>query len=221
MIRRSRRLRRTARIRRGPLSSGLQALINLVPFGKSGGGPERRGRQRRPFRVGAHRAGDRNHGVFGDSFCASLPRPRQQFPVTLTARKRRVSAHVSRLSPVQTSISWARSFASFRSQATREWPQRKKLLILLTDGKPNDVDHDEGRFAIEDAQGGAGGRRLGTAIFRHPVAMELNPAAKTLSSSRYIVCRHARGRLGCARRATMELQRRYAAENFQANIRRR
>jgi nitric oxide reductase NorD protein len=25
-----------------------------------------------------------------------------------------------------------------------------RLLLLLTDGKPNDIDHYEGRFAIED-----------------------------------------------------------------------
>ena len=31
-----------------------------------------------------------------------------------------------------------------------EQSQRQKLLLLLTDGKPNDVDHYEGRFGIED-----------------------------------------------------------------------
>ncbi|MBR1168322.1 nitric oxide reductase activation protein NorD [Bradyrhizobium liaoningense] len=31
-------------------------------------------------------------------------------------------------------------------------PQRKKLLLVLTDGKPNDVDHYEGRFAVEDTR---------------------------------------------------------------------
>jgi nitric oxide reductase NorD protein len=45
-------------------------------------------------------------------------------------------------------------------------PQRKKLLILLTDGKPNDVDHYEGRFAIEDTRKAVrDARRLGTAVF--------------------------------------------------------
>ncbi len=29
---------------------------------------------------------------------------------------------------------------------------RKKLLLILTDGKPNDVDHYEGRFALEDSR---------------------------------------------------------------------
>jgi nitric oxide reductase NorD protein len=29
---------------------------------------------------------------------------------------------------------------------------RKRLLMILTDGKPNDVDHYEGRFALEDCK---------------------------------------------------------------------
>lgn len=45
-------------------------------------------------------------------------------------------------------------------------PQRKKLLIVLTDGKPNDVDHYEGRFAIEDTRRAVQeARRLGMAVF--------------------------------------------------------
>jgi nitric oxide reductase NorD protein len=45
-------------------------------------------------------------------------------------------------------------------------PQRKKLLIVLTDGKPNDVDHYEGRFAVEDTRKAVQeARRLGTAVF--------------------------------------------------------
>lgn len=45
-------------------------------------------------------------------------------------------------------------------------PQRKKLLIVLTDGKPNDVDHYEGRFAVEDTRRAVQeARRLGMAVF--------------------------------------------------------
>ena len=45
-------------------------------------------------------------------------------------------------------------------------PQRKKLLIVLTDGKPNDVDHYEGRFAVEDTRKAVQeARRLETAVF--------------------------------------------------------
>lgn len=45
-------------------------------------------------------------------------------------------------------------------------PQRKKLLIVLTDGKPNDVDHYEGRFAVEDTRWAVQeARRLGMAVF--------------------------------------------------------
>ncbi|MCP8896079.1 nitric oxide reductase activation protein NorD [Shinella daejeonensis] len=34
----------------------------------------------------------------------------------------------------------------------KEQPNRRKLLLVLTDGKPNDVDHYEGRFALEDSR---------------------------------------------------------------------
>lgn len=45
-------------------------------------------------------------------------------------------------------------------------PQRKKLLIVLTDGKPNDVDHYEGRFAVEDTRKAVQeARRLGMVVF--------------------------------------------------------
>lgn len=45
-------------------------------------------------------------------------------------------------------------------------PQRKKLLLVLTDGKPNDVDHYEGRFAVEDTRKSVQeARRLGMAVF--------------------------------------------------------
>lgn len=45
-------------------------------------------------------------------------------------------------------------------------PRRKKLLLVLTDGKPNDVDHYEGRFAVEDTRKSVQeARRLGIAVF--------------------------------------------------------
>ncbi|MFC0239419.1 nitric oxide reductase activation protein NorD [Rhodopseudomonas telluris] len=45
-------------------------------------------------------------------------------------------------------------------------PQRKKLVLLLTDGKPNDVDHYEGRFALEDSRKAVQqARRSGVAVF--------------------------------------------------------
>lgn len=45
-------------------------------------------------------------------------------------------------------------------------PQRKKLLIVLTDGKPNDIDHYEGRFAVEDTRKAVQeARRLSMTVF--------------------------------------------------------
>lgn len=45
-------------------------------------------------------------------------------------------------------------------------PNRKKLLLVLTDGKPNDLDHYEGRFALEDSRRAViEARRSGFGVF--------------------------------------------------------
>ncbi|MFA6966271.1 VWA domain-containing protein [Bosea sp. (in: a-proteobacteria)] len=45
-------------------------------------------------------------------------------------------------------------------------PDRRKLLIVLTDGKPNDIDHYEGRFAMEDTRKAVlEARRAGICVF--------------------------------------------------------
>lgn len=45
-------------------------------------------------------------------------------------------------------------------------PERYRLLLLLTDGKPNDLDHYEGRYGIEDTrQAIVEARRAGLAVF--------------------------------------------------------
>ncbi|MEX1197848.1 MAG: VWA domain-containing protein [Pseudohongiellaceae bacterium] len=50
--------------------------------------------------------------------------------------------------------------------ALAERPNRYRLLLLLTDGKPNDTDHYEGRFAIEDtAMAVREARREGLTVF--------------------------------------------------------
>ena len=42
-------------------------------------------------------------------------------------------------------------------------PARRRLLLALTDGKPNDCDHHEGRFGVEDARRAIQEARLGGA----------------------------------------------------------
>ncbi len=45
-------------------------------------------------------------------------------------------------------------------------PNRRRLLIVLTDGKPNDLDHYEGRFGIEDSRKAIEeARALGCSVF--------------------------------------------------------
>lgn len=63
---------------------------------------------------------------------------------------------------------YTRIGAALRHAAAQlaEQPQRKRLLLVLTDGKPNDVDHYEGRFAVEDTRKAVQeARREGVAVF--------------------------------------------------------
>ncbi|MFC5393900.1 nitric oxide reductase activation protein NorD [Bosea vestrisii] len=52
-------------------------------------------------------------------------------------------------------------------------PDRRKLLLVLTDGKPNDIDHYEGRFAMEDTHMAViEARRAGICVFAVTVDRE-------------------------------------------------
>lgn len=52
-------------------------------------------------------------------------------------------------------------------------PDRRKLLLVLTDGKPNDIDHYEGRFAMEDTRMAVTeARRAGICVFAVTVDRE-------------------------------------------------
>lgn len=51
-------------------------------------------------------------------------------------------------------------------QALAERPERHRLLLLLSDGKPHDIDHYDGRFGIEDTRKAVQeARHAGTAVF--------------------------------------------------------
>ena len=49
---------------------------------------------------------------------------------------------------------YTRIGAAIRHAVTRleARPDRHRLLLVLTDGKPNDIDHYEGRYGIEDTR---------------------------------------------------------------------
>lgn len=48
----------------------------------------------------------------------------------------------------------------------REQPERHRLILLLTDGKPNDLDHYEGRYGLEDTRKAVqAARREGAKVF--------------------------------------------------------
>ena len=45
-------------------------------------------------------------------------------------------------------------------------PRKRRLLLVITDGKPNDLDHYEGRHGIEDSRKAIEeARRMGHAVF--------------------------------------------------------
>lgn len=63
---------------------------------------------------------------------------------------RRIIRRIEALTPGQ----YTRIGAALRHVGAElaQRPQRHKLLLLLTDGKPNDIDHYEGRYGIEDTR---------------------------------------------------------------------
>ena len=62
-----------------------------------------------------------------------------------------------------------------------ECPNRQKLLLVLTDGKPNDIDYYEGRFGIEDTRRAVmEARRAGVTVFGVTVDREAQSYFPTL-----------------------------------------
>jgi len=75
-----------------------------------------------------------------------------------------VDARIAGLKPgFYTRLGAAIRHVSFR---LAERPNARKLLLVITDGKPNDIDHYEGRFGIEDTRMAVQeARRAGQAVF--------------------------------------------------------
>ncbi|MEZ5840952.1 MAG: VWA domain-containing protein [Hyphomicrobiales bacterium] len=76
----------------------------------------------------------------------------------------RVEARIAALKPGF----YTRLGAAMRhvSAELQERPSQRRLLLVLTDGKPNDLDHYEGRYGIEDTRRAVNeARRLGQAVF--------------------------------------------------------
>jgi nitric oxide reductase NorD protein len=76
----------------------------------------------------------------------------------------RVDARIAALKPgFYTRLGAAIRHVSFRLD---QQPNVRKLLLIITDGKPNDLDHYEGRFGVEDTRRAAQeARRRGQAVF--------------------------------------------------------
>jgi nitric oxide reductase NorD protein len=82
-----------------------------------------------------------------------------------------VEARIAALTPGH----YTRIGAAIRHAAAglKARPDRRKLLIVLTDGKPNDIDHYEGRFAMEDTRMAViEARRAGICVFAVTVDRE-------------------------------------------------
>lgn len=83
----------------------------------------------------------------------------------------RVDARIAGLRPGF----YTRLGAAIRHVSSRlsERPNARKLLLVITDGKPNDLDHYEGRFGIEDTRHAVQeARRAGHAVFAITVDAE-------------------------------------------------
>ncbi|PPQ37915.1 nitric oxide reductase NorD protein [Rhodoblastus acidophilus] len=76
----------------------------------------------------------------------------------------RVDARIAGLKPgFYTRIGAALRHASFKLSRR---PNARKLLLLISDGKPNDLDHYEGRYGVEDTRRAVmEARRLGQSVF--------------------------------------------------------
>jgi len=74
-----------------------------------------------------------------------------------------------------------------------ERPSRQRLLLVLTDGKPNDIDHYEGRFGIEDTRRAVlEARREGVTVFGVTVDKEAQSYFPTLfGRGGYAIVGHA------------------------------
>ena len=99
------------------------------------------------------------HGLMacGDEHAIYTFTSRRRSNVTVTTLKgydealdQRVARRIAALKPGQ----YTRIGAAIRhvTGELNKRPQRHRLLLLLTDGKPNDVDHYEGRYGIEDTR---------------------------------------------------------------------
>ncbi|RDI60730.1 nitric oxide reductase activation protein NorD [Microvirga subterranea] len=78
---------------------------------------------------------------------------------------------------------YTRIGAGIRHAAAKltERPNRQRLLLVLTDGKPNDIDHYEGRFGIEDTRRAVmEARRAGVSVFGVTVDREAQSYFPTL-----------------------------------------
>lgn len=88
-------------------------------------------------------------------------------------------------------------------------PNRHRLLLLLTDGKPNDTDHYEGRFAVEDtAMAVREARRRGLVVFGITIDAEARQYFPAIfGRSGYAIVARAAGLAGALPRLYRELVR--------------
>src|SRR5690606_1126578 len=76
----------------------------------------------------------------------------------------RIERRIAALAPGQ----YTRMGAAIRhvGRDLENQPQRRKLMLVLTDGKPNDIDYYEGRYGIEDTRMAIReARRAGLSVF--------------------------------------------------------
>lgn len=103
----------------------------------------------------------------------------------------RVEARIAALRPGH----YTRLGAAIRhaSQGLAARPRQRRLLLVITDGKPNDLDHYEGRHGVEDTHMAVReARRSGQSVFGVTIDTKSRAAfARIFGAHRYIVVPHA------------------------------
>ena len=115
------------------------------------------------FAHGLEACGD-EYGIF--TFTSNT-RTAVRFDIVKDFDERLTGAVIRRISALKPGY-YTRIGTAVRHLARRlgERPQRHRLMLLLTDGKPNDDDHYEGRYALEDSRKAIQeARRQGLVVF--------------------------------------------------------
>jgi len=134
-----------------------------------------------------------DHAIYSFSSCK---RTRVWLDVVKTFDEASGGAVLSRIAALRPGH-YTRLGAAIRHVGRRlsERPRQHRLLLILTDGKPNDLDHYEGRYGIEDsAQAIREARRLGHSVFGITIDRKAQAYIPAMfGRNAFVILRHVQG----------------------------